>query len=121
MLFSQIIIILFQTVKPLSSPKLEHTLEILKQPEKNLEVMLGEPLRLEVVVKGHPLPTFQWYKDTVALPYATASVLQIECMTSSNEGDYCCSMTNTLGSRLSARCTVRALIPRPLRREYLFI
>ena len=37
-------------------------------------------------------------------------------MTSSNEGDYCCSMTNSRGSRLSARCTVRVL-PRSLRRE----
>ena len=37
-------------------------------------------------------------------------------MTSSNVGDYCCSMTNSRGSRLSARCTVRVL-PRSLRRE----
>lgn len=106
---------------PVASSKEEYTLDILKQPERSIQGVQGEPLRLEIIVRGHPPPTYQWYKDTVALPYATSAVLEIESMSASSEGEYCCSVTNALGSKLSARCTVQALLPRPLRRESLYI
>jgi hypothetical protein len=47
---------------------------------------------------GTPAPTFQWRRNAVNIPGATASSLTINPVTAGNAGSYDCVLTNTCGS-----------------------
>ncbi|HEY1082458.1 MAG TPA: fibronectin type III domain-containing protein [Prosthecobacter sp.] len=61
-------------------------LEIVSQP-KSVLVMEGGPASLEIAV-NRPAATFQWFKDSVAIPGATGSIHSVAGMLPQNGGRY---------------------------------
>ncbi len=55
---------------------------------------------------GAPVPTYQWYLNSVAIPSATGSTLVIKGATSANAGTYTCVATNSTASLQSSSATL---------------
>lgn len=74
---------------------------ITRQPNA-LTVTEGALAVLSIVVTGSPTPTFQWSKNGVAVSGATANTFVITASKASDTGSYTCTVTNALGTVMSA-------------------
>lgn len=90
----------------------------------NRTIVQSRPTTLMVVADGTPTPTYQWFKDGLAIdpmvnPTATNSALVISRMSSADAGDYYATVNNPLGTTNSRTATVAYLAdtagPRPVR------
>ncbi|MCP5517481.1 MAG: immunoglobulin domain-containing protein [Verrucomicrobiales bacterium] len=79
--------------------------EITTQPLSQL-VSAGNPLVLEVVVTGTAPLTYQWKFNDEDLPGETGPTLTIASAQASNAGRYSVSISNAVGTALSAVATV---------------
>ena len=61
-------------------------------------VTAGSPVVLSVGAGAYPTPTYQWRKDGVAIPGATAATLTFNNAQVSDAGSYTCVVTNSAGS-----------------------
>ncbi len=61
----------------------------------------GEAVTLTVVAIGTPAPTYQWYRDGVALTGATGSSLSLQNLSKEDAGSYTVVVTNSDGSLTS--------------------
>jgi hypothetical protein len=80
------------------------------QPTNRI-VLQSRPTTLSAVIDGSPLPTYQWYKDGVAIdptlnPTATNANLVISQMAAADAGDYHAIATNPAGSVQTRTATV---------------
>ena len=66
----------------------------------------GEAIALTVAGSGTPAPTYQWFKDGVAIVDATSDSFVIASATAGDSGDYTVVLTNSAGSATSAVATV---------------
>lgn len=67
---------------------------------------VGDVVTLAAGASGSPTPTYQWLKEGVALPGATASTLTIGTATTADAGTYTVVATNSLGSATSTSAVV---------------
>ena len=61
----------------------------------------GATLNLSVTATGSPTLTYQWFRNGVAVPGATASTLTLFNVQESAEGNYTCVVTNPYGTATS--------------------
>lgn len=78
------------------------------QPE-SLMLSAGTDGALSVTVSGSPLPTYQWYRDGVALAGATSSTYSWSGVTLDQQGSYWLVATNSAGSVTSSAATLTVL------------
>ncbi|MBL9137754.1 MAG: immunoglobulin domain-containing protein [Verrucomicrobiales bacterium] len=85
---------------------------ITRQPQSQT-VVEGRSVTFSVSATGFPAPTFQWYKNSVAVAGATGATLVIPVVTRSDAGRYSVRVSNRLGSVTStaAQLTVQAAAP----------
>lgn len=58
----------------------------------------GETITLTAVATGYPTPTYQWYKDDVAIPGATSLTYTITNGSNSDSATYKIVATNAVGT-----------------------
>jgi hypothetical protein len=71
-----------------------------------LNLTAGESRTLSVTATGSATFTYQWRKDGVAIPGATAATLELSSVKLTDAGSYTVVVTNSLGSVTSAAATV---------------
>jgi hypothetical protein len=91
---------------PWSSPM------VTSQPQ-SLSVTTGSLATFTVTVIGKPTPTYQWFKDSVAISGATTNEYTIQSVTESDYGSYVVTATNTNGTVSSNTATLSPLNPTP--------
>jgi hypothetical protein len=76
-------------------------------------VNVGQAINLSATASGLPAPSYQWYRNDVAIPGATASTYQVASATTADAGTYTVIATNTYGSAPSdgAPVTVNVVLP----------
>lgn len=72
----------------------------------NTGVVLGQTATFTVTVSGNPTPSFQWFKNGVALPSSTGATLRILNAQAADAGAYSVVVTNANGSGTSASATL---------------
>jgi hypothetical protein len=72
-------------------------------------ITVGTPLTLTVGVAGVPAPTYQWQKDGVAIPGATAATLSIATALPPDAASYTVTVTNSAGAVTSAPAIITIL------------
>jgi hypothetical protein len=72
-------------------------------------VMEGSPLSLSVEASGNQPFEFQWFRDNLAIPGATAQTYQVESATLADQGFYTVRIANAAGSIASAPVEVVVL------------
>jgi hypothetical protein len=65
-------------------------------------VNLTQSFTLSALANGTPAPTYQWYKDNVAITGATSTSYTVSSAVSANGGDYKVVATNTLNGASSS-------------------
>jgi uncharacterized repeat protein (TIGR01451 family) len=83
---------------------------ITSQPQA-VKVVTGASATFTVVASGTPAPTFQWFKDGLALAGATSSSLALANLTPDDAGTYTVTATNSSGSVTSDGATLDVMIP----------
>ncbi len=75
-------------------------------PPLGQTVNAGERVQLSVTAGGIPAPTFQWLRDGVEIPDATASSFVLEAARASDNGAYAVRVTNSAGTTTSTDAIV---------------
>ena len=83
-------------------------LAVAPQPQT---AVVGSPLTLTVVADGPGPLTYQWLKDSVALPGATLPTLAVATATAAQAGAYTVTVTGPLGPVTSAPAAVAVEAP----------
>jgi len=78
---------------------------IVTQPSNQITA-IGQSATFSVVVIGNPTPTFQWLKNSVPLPGATASSFTIASAQLSDAANYLVNITNAIGTVTSASASL---------------
>ena len=91
------------TVRPLSAPPV-----IVAAPVSRV-LKQGTTSQLAVTASGTPDPTYQWLKDGVPIPGATAASHTVRADGSASAGAYVVEVSNSLGKVTSAAATVRVI------------
>ena len=81
---------------------------IVVQPQSQT-VALGDSAALSVVTLGNPAPSYQWRRDGVAIPGATASSYTLPSVSFGDVGSYAVVVSNAQGSATST--TARLTVP----------
>ncbi|WP_221032059.1 immunoglobulin domain-containing protein [Actomonas aquatica] len=66
----------------------------------------GDSTTLSISFTGNPTPTFQWFKDGVAISGATDSSLEFTSLSRTDSGSYTVVATNSFGSDTSAAAII---------------
>lgn len=77
-------------------------------------INVADPIALSVTATGIPVPTYQWYKDSVAITGATASSYTVSSATTADAGSYTVVVSNGIGSPATsdaALVTVNVVAP----------
>lgn len=82
---------------------------IANQPE-DLVVAEGQSASFHVSAIGSPPLTYQWQKNNVNIPGATASTLTIQSVTSASNGDYRVIVSNAVGNVTSDVATLSVIV-----------
>ncbi len=69
-------------------------------------VNAGQPVSLSVFANAAPAPTYQWYKNAVLIPGATAGTYSIASAGAADVADYTVVLTNASGAVTSATATI---------------
>ena len=88
---------------PFSEISLEipHTVPNLTQTPLNENADIATSINLTCSAEGYPPPTYQWYKDGLALPGETRPFLYIPELLPSERGSYLCEASNIEGQMSS--------------------
>lgn len=78
---------------------------IITQPVSRT-VVAGQPASFTTAATGSPTPTFQWFRNAVAIPGATADVFTLAATAPTDAGSYTLVATNSLGSATSNAATL---------------
>ena len=73
----------------------------LTEMPRSTETSIASPVNLTCSAEGYPPPTYQWYKDGVAVSGATQSYLYIPELLPGDRGAYVCKANNTIGQMSS--------------------
>ena len=80
-----------------------------QQPEAYVEAIKGEPLVLKITAKGESPLRYKWFKGTQELQYSTEHTLRVSSASHLDNGQYCCTVSNSHGSVLSDIVQVRVV------------
>ncbi len=69
-------------------------------------VATGSNANLSVTAISHPTPTYQWYKDAVAVSGATAATLSLTNVQTTHAGSYTVTVSNNMGNVTSTAATL---------------
>ncbi len=86
------------------------TAPVITQHPRSRDIDSGSSASFGVNYFSEPAPTFQWYKDDVAIPGATGSSFSVSGAASSDAGTYSVKLTNSVGSTTS-RSAVLSVTP----------
>lgn len=75
----------------------------------------GSTIALTVSASGNPPPTFQWYRNNVAIPGATSDTLLISSVTAAQGGNYTVTITNSAGTTTSTAARLEVTSGQPSR------
>lgn len=84
--------------------------QITAQP-RNTTATQGKALNLIVTTTGANPFTYQWQKNGVVIPGATAAVYSVSSVTPADSGHYCVVVSNTFGNVMSTTALVSVTIP----------
>ena len=73
----------------------------IRQPPENTVTDLATSVSLTCTAKGHPAPSYEWYKDDILVPGETRSVLYIPELLPRDRGNYTCKAINSEGGIVS--------------------
>ncbi len=76
-------------------------------------VNVGAAINLEVTATGIPTPTYQWFKNNVAIDGATAATYTITSATTADIGNYSVDVINSIGTLRSADAGVTVTVVPP--------
>lgn len=79
---------------------------VIHAPPASQTVAPSTAVTLSVVADAQPAPTYQWRKDGVDLPGATASTYRIASSTAADAGNYTVVVRNSVGSATSTPATL---------------
>ena len=91
--------------RPLSELSFEPSTHIFQQPENHI-VEIGSNAQLEVAAVGAGGLSYQWTKDSVALPETNSPTLTIESVSESTVGNYVVTVTGDRGTATSRMARV---------------
>lgn len=83
---------------------------ITQQPQ-SVTVSAGTTAVFVVTAQGTPAPSYQWYFNNAAITGATSATLSISNAQTSNAGSYTVSVSNNLGTVISAAATLTVTTP----------
>jgi hypothetical protein len=83
---------------------------ILSQPQSQA-ALEGATVTFSVGASGTPAPTYQWIKDSSAIPGATGASLTVTNLTLAAAGSYVVQVFNSAGSTSSVPATLQVLVP----------
>lgn len=91
------------------------TLKILAAPvfttqPAGINIIIGNTLTLSAVATGNPSPTYQWFKDGVAITGATSATYSLANATTANSGTYYVIATSTLDGVSSSTTSNNAVV-----------
>ncbi|MFM8334857.1 MAG: hypothetical protein ACKODK_04805 [Opitutaceae bacterium] len=72
-------------------------------------IVAGAEVVLSVAAAGEPAPAFQWLRDGVAIPGATAAILRLASATAERSGAYSVEVSNPAGKITTPPAAVRVL------------
>ncbi len=75
---------------------------VISVPPYSRTVGLGDPVTFQVVATGNPAPSYQWRKNSVAIPGATGTFFTLASATWDDAGTYTVVVTNSVSSVISA-------------------
>ncbi len=101
--FSQSIAPYSVTLLSLSTPTATPTAT--SQPASQT-VATGDAVVFSFSASGTPSPTYQWYRNGVAISAGTSATLEVSGATSANAGTYTCTATNAAGAVTSDPATL---------------
>jgi hypothetical protein len=84
---------------------------ILTQPEKEVTVAVGKPLKLNVVAAGTAPLIYRWYRDGIELTGGTASSYNVASSKETDSGTYTVKVSNQAGTIESEAVNVAVLSP----------
>ena len=87
---------------------------LIQQPEAYVEAVKGEPLVLSIQAEGDPPLNYKWFKGAQELEYCSGSELKIPVVSALDNGQYCCTVSNSYGSVLSDVFLVKVVLHRTL-------
>jgi hypothetical protein len=73
----------------------------------------GGTATFKIAASGTPAPSYQWYKNGVAMPGATNSYLYLASLTANDDANYSVVATNSAGSATSSLARLTVLVPTP--------
>ncbi len=82
------------------------TVPTVTQPPVNQSALVGLSASLSVAATGAPAPTFQWRRNGVPLPGATAATYNVSVVQENDAGAYDVVVTNQKGSVVSSSATL---------------
>lgn len=77
----------------------------------NVSVKLGESATFRITAIGNPAPTYQWYKDELAIGGTTSATLSLPVVSVANQGEYVVIARNTAGAVASYPATLTVTAP----------
>jgi hypothetical protein len=77
------------------------------RPPRSETIFVGAKVAFTVAATGKLPLSYQWRKDGINLPGATAALLELDNVQPSDAGQYAVSVNNDLGSVLSAEAALR--------------
>jgi len=83
---------------------------IVTQPQSQA-ALEGATVTFTVGASGTPAPTYQWVKDSSAIPGATGASLTLTNLTLASAGSYVVQVFNSAGSTSSVPATLQILVP----------
>ena len=82
---------------------------ITNQPQGQT-VQPGASVTFTVTANGRPAPTYQWYRNGVAITGATSESCTVSNAQESNAGDYTVVVSNAIGNVTSNKATLTVLV-----------
>ena len=76
---------------------------IIIQPPQDTVTKLGDKIHLNCIAKGHPAPTYQWFKDGLLIPGKNESRLYFPDPSPEDRGNYTCKAINSEGETVQSK------------------
>jgi sugar lactone lactonase YvrE len=87
------------------------SLQITGVPPARIQVTTTANVTLKIAASGTPSPTYQWYKDGIAVSGATDATLGLSSVTSTNAGNYSVTVASGLVTYTSAATQLQVFAP----------
>ena len=94
------------------------TAPVITRHPADVTAAVGRPATLVVAASATPAPTYQWRKDGVPLPGATADTLTLAALQPAQAGQYSVALANAAGT-VTSRAAILRVLPRSYAGTYV--